>query len=285
MAAKQQVAVKGENQDIAPAFLRDTGKQKLGNIDSTDLIIPRIKLLQAISPELETHEHAKAGRFWHTLAEETMTGPDGENLPFIPIMIRKSYVLWAPRNDDRMVLARAVDGVHWDNKEVFKVKPKGAAGEVTWDTTKGTVAASGLDQFGTSIPGDPQSAPAASLTYEILAYFPDHPELSPSVILNTRSAVKKAKTLISKIEMRPVAHFGQIFNMSATKEAGAEGPYFGYAYTANGYVQSEDEFRRLHRLYEHFSQGAWRANDATDEDGGGAPSGGSYGGGKVSSKF
>lgn len=280
---KQEVAV--QNDQMIPAHLRDAGKQSLGNIDHSDLIIPRIKLLQAISPELESHEHAKAGRFWHTLAEEVMTGADGEHLPFVPIMVRKSYTLWAPRNDDRMILARAPDGIHWDNREVFTVQPKGASGPVTWDTTAGTVAGSGLDQFGTSIPGDKQSAPAASLTYEILAYFPDHPDLSPSVIVNTRSAVKKARSLISKIEMRPVAHYGQVFKMSATKEKGAEGPYFGYAYTSDGFVQDPALFERLKQMYESFSKGAWRANEMADDEP--TPSGGDPDRpvGRVSSKF
>lgn len=267
MATKAKEIAVQEDQHSVPAYLREVGQLKMGNVDRSDMVIPRIKLLQAISPELEVFDNAKAGNFWHTIAEEQIGGADGgADLQFVPILVRKSYTLWAPRGDDRGVLARAVDGINWDTKEKFLVKPKGASGQVEWDTTAGTVTESGLDQFGTSIPGDKQSAPAASLTYEVLAYFPDHPELSPAVILNTRSAVKPAKQLISKIMMKDVPHFGQVFIASPIKAMGAEGPYFTYAYTANGYVQDQNLFNSLAKMYDSFSKGAWRSSDMSTED-------------------
>ena len=115
-----------------PAYLQEYAKKsKLGNIDATDQIIPRIKLIQAISPELVEYNDAKAGTFWHTVACETL----GDKLTAIPIVIRKSYILWSPRNDERGILARAMDGIHWDvpNAE-FTVKPKGSPSSVTYNT-------------------------------------------------------------------------------------------------------------------------------------------------------
>jgi hypothetical protein len=147
-----------------PDHLRDFKKASIGNVDSSDRIIPRIKLIQAISPELQEFPEAKAGQFWHTTAQQNL----GPSLKAIPIIIRKSYVLWAPRSDDRGILARAMDGIHWDPADAeFTVKPKGSSQSITYRTRK-TVAESKLDQFGSSIPGDANSPPAASLTYNMM---------------------------------------------------------------------------------------------------------------------
>jgi hypothetical protein len=245
-----------------PAHLQQYAKQRIGNIDSTDRIIPRIKLIQAISPELtEFPDQAKAGQFWHTIAQENI----GPSIRGVPIVIRKSYVLWAPRNDDRGILARAMDGIHWDppNTE-FRVKPKNSPSEIVYRTAN-TVAESKLDQFGTSIPGDPNSAPAASLTYNMLWHLIDYPELSPSVIINTRSSVKPMQQLLSRIDSKPVPHFCQVYDISSVQAKGAEGPYFTFSYTGSGFTTAE-QAKVTEEMYEQFSKGGWVANDEAEEE-------------------
>jgi hypothetical protein len=151
--------------------------------------------------------------------------------------------------------------VHWDTKEEFRVKLKGVKNEIVWSTIDGTVAGSGLDRFGSSNPEENNSPPAATLTYNILCWLPDFPELSPSVVLNARSAVQPAKQLYNKIKMRPVPLFGQVYLMTTKQEQGAEGPYFNYNYTADGYVQDQDLYKRLETMHDDFEKKAWRAND------------------------
>ena len=249
-----------------PAHLAQYAKSKIGNVDSTDLVIPRVKLLQAISPELQDYPEAKTGNFWHSIACQNM----GPTIRAIPIVIRKSYVLWAPRNDDRGILARAMDGIHWDPPDAeFSVKPKGSPNSVTYRTKK-TVAESRLDQFGTSIPGDAQSPPAASLTYNMLWYFPDFDELSPSVIINTRSSVKPMQQLLSRIDAKPVAHYAQVYEISSVQQKGAEGPYFNFAYASAGFA-NEGEAIKAKELFDRFGSVNWVANDERDEE---APKGG-----------
>ena len=244
-----------------PAHLQGYAKAKIGNVDSTDRIIPRIKLMQAISPELQDFEEAKAGQFWHTIAQQNL----GPTIKAIPILIQKSYVLWAPRNDDRGILARAMDGVHWDPADAeFRVKPKGSPTEVTYRTAK-TVAESGLAEFGTSIPGDNNSAPAASLTYNMMWYLPDYPELSPSIIINTRSSIKPMQQLLSRIDSKPVPHFCQVYDIGSIQQKGAEGPYFNFTYTGSGFAD-EHHAELCNGLYEQFSKGGWVANDESQDE-------------------
>jgi hypothetical protein len=250
-----------KTQSNVPAHLQQYAKQRIGNVDSTDRIIPRVKLMQAISPELQDFPEAKAGQFWHTIAQESL----GPTLKAIPIIIRKSYVLWAPRNDDRGILARAMDGVHWDPADAeFRVKPKGSPAEVVYHTKK-TVAESKLDQFGTSIPGDPNSAPAASLTYQMMWYLVDYPELSPSIIINTRSSVKPMQQLLSRIDSKPVAHYLQVYDIGSVQQKGAEGPYFNFSYTGAGFA-NEDQAAICSQMFEQFNQGGWTPNDEAEDE-------------------
>lgn len=267
--------VKAHNEMVAkinnavPAHLQGGKSNRIGNVDQTDLIIPRVKLLQAISPEVTEHNNAKAGEFWHTIASESL----GKTLRAIPILMKKSYVLWSPRNDDRGILARANDGLNWDMPAgtEFTVKPKNSPHPVTYklgrtvhERVDGNPA---LSEFGSSIPGDPNSPPAAALTYQFMWYFPDFPDMSPAIIINTRSSVKPAQLLLSKIDQRPVDHFGQVYDISVKQEKGAEGPFFNYSYTSAGYA-TEDEFAITKHLFERFSSLEWRANneDAGDDD-------------------
>jgi hypothetical protein len=245
-----------------PAHLAQYQKQKIGNVDSTDRVIPRVKLLQAISPELtDLSDKAKAGQFWHSIAQENL----GPSLKAIPIIIRKSYILWAPRNDDRGILARAMDGIHWEPADAeFRVKPKGSPKEVVYKTAE-TVAKSGLDQFGTSIPGDPNSPPAASLTYNMMWYLPEFPELSPSVIINTRSSIKPMQQLLSRIDSKPVPHFCQVYDISSVQQKGAEGPYFNFSYSGAGFATAE-QAALCEGMYAMFSKGSWAANDETEDE-------------------
>lgn len=248
--------------DQIPDYLRGYQKASIGNTDSTDRILPRIKLLQAISPEItDFAEFAKAGQFWHAIAQGNL----GPTFEAIPIVIRKSYILWAPRSDDRGILARAMDAVHWEPADAtFTVKPKGSANQVTYKTAK-TVAESKLDQFGTSIPGDPNSPPAASLTYNMMWWLPKFPELSPSVIINTRSSIKPMQQLLSRIDAKPVPHFVQKYTIGSVQQKGQEGPFFNFTYTGNGFASSE-EAKVTAELYERFSKLGWLASDEAEDE-------------------
>lgn len=256
-----------------PAHLQKGKQASFGNIDQNDLIIPRVKLLQSTSDEVQTFAErgAKIGQFWHTLAEQ----PLGDKLRIVPLILKKELVLWAPRGDDRGILARSSDLRNWDpgfaNLE-FEVKIKGQPKPVKY-YTKGNVAESGLAEFGSLIPGDNSSRPAASLTYRMMFYFPDFVDLSPAIIINTRSSIKAAKGLISKIELKPVDHYGQMYVMATTDEKGDEGPYKGYSYTSDGYAD-EPVYEAAKAMYERFKDADWKASEEGDSDAGGTGSAG-----------
>src|SRR5580692_7697886 len=107
--AKTAVAVKDEGQLTLPDFMK--GQEGLGteNLGASDVAVPRIKLMQALSPELQEYNDLKAGNFWHTLAEQNF----GSEVRISPIFVDKRFILWRPRKSGGGILARADNGVNW----------------------------------------------------------------------------------------------------------------------------------------------------------------------------
>lgn len=230
-----------------PDYIKGMKNAVLPGVDASDLILPRIKLLQAISTEVETYDAAKAGIFWHNVLGE----PIGPEFDFVVCSFRKKYLLMAPLGDPRKILARAEDGVNWTPPNgSWRVKLKNVKEEQTW-ATKPTVRESGLDKFGSSVNGDENSKPAAVMIYEYLVYLPERPDISPVVMSLARSQTKKGKDLNSKISFRNAPLQSMRFKAQVIEETGEEGAYKNYLFTSAGFV-TKDEFDRCLDIAEKF---------------------------------
>src|SRR5208283_3848705 len=184
----QEVAIKENNvvalnpdENIIPDYMKADIGQHYGmeSLDHSDMATPRLKVIQGMSTkEKEQFSFLKEGDFFHTAHEMAIPQP----FFAVPILIRKRFILWRPRDMGGGILARADDAKHWDQPDAtFNVKlDKNEGGaNVTW-RTKSTVKESGLDKWGTSNPADKNSRPAATLTYDVLLTFPEAPEMSPA---------------------------------------------------------------------------------------------------------
>jgi hypothetical protein len=254
-----------------PAFMQGAEVARIEGTDASDMIIPRLKLLQGISPEVEAFEEAKSGQFWHNVLNQSI----GNEFEFIVIKGKKKYLLMAPMNDPRGVLARSEDAVTWNPPNAkFEVKLKGVKEPQIWET-KPTVVASGLAEFGSSVKDDPDSKPAAVLIYEYLVYLRNFPQLSPVVLSLARSQAKRGKDLNSKISFRNAPLAGMVFKAVVTEEVGDEGPYKNIAFQNSGWA-TEAEFEAVTKLQEQFKtykvadeEGALREGEtATDASAG-----------------
>ena len=189
-ATQSQLAVTQEE----PSYL--TGKERTGAevLGKDDVKVPRIKLLQALNPEIRSFQgKAIPGEFWHTGANVSL----GSEFIFVPIIIGKRVVVWRPRNDQNGgILAMSRDAIKWQTgaNQTFEVRLKDIKKPVKWSTGK-DVASSGLLEFGTSNPENENSAPAAVLQYEYLCYLIANPELSPVVMGVMKTGIPNAKAL------------------------------------------------------------------------------------------
>jgi hypothetical protein len=225
-----------------PAFLQGKSVANDDNFDSSDVVLPRIKLLQGTSDEISTFDEAKIGHFWHTGLDTSL----GEQFRFVVAGRRKKYLLSAPIEDGQGVLARADDALTWDRLGSWQVKIKGVKLPVTWEITDLDVAKSGLASWGTYNPADEDSPPAATLFYDYLVFLPDYLDLGPAVMSLARSQIKPAKKgLNDKIKLhldngRPMQ--GLVFIARSCDDSSDGQAFKNYSFRGAGFVQDEALF-------------------------------------------
>lgn len=161
------------------------------NVGLEDMKRPLLKLVQAISPEVE-ELGISAGQFFATVLNMEL----GKEIMVTALGVKHEFILWNPqRGVEPMILARSSNGVTWDadgaNKE-FNVKIPNV-GQVKW-STKEDVASSGLHLFGSSVPSNKDSKPALAKTYNFLLYLHDQ-DILPVVISLSRSKLDAARAL------------------------------------------------------------------------------------------
>ena len=94
-----------------------------GNITTSDLRLPRVALLQALSP-MVTADQAKAGQFINSLTQEVLVEP----VVFTPVFIFKNVIKYRPRTEGGGIIYKTMDFT----PEVVK--------DVSWDGTNKPVA-------------------------------------------------------------------------------------------------------------------------------------------------
>lgn len=258
MASKAEIAKKTEGGAVMPAFMEEDLHLGTEAIGSNAMEIPRIKLLQALSPELEEDEDLRQGMWFHTILEEQL----GKDLLVIPCYSTLSYMLWRPQGDGGGILARADDGVNWTPPDMdFNVTLKGGQ-EVCWRTAP-TVAASRLHLFGTENPTDPTSPPAAVAMINVAVLAPGHLELGPFVLTFQRSGFKVGKKFMSNLKLSRVPSFGRIFQAYSTRVEGKEGPYLEPRMKAKGFVEDKAVYAQAKSAYETFKKLGIRVKEET----------------------
>lgn len=254
----KEVTTKEENAVAThvPDFMKEDGGLGTENLDTNDLEIPRLILLQSLSPQV-TEGDEKAGSFFHTILEESLVGKN-EPLRIVPLYAEIRYMLWKPRWEGGGILARAELGEdgdhHWNPANTkFTVKPsKDRPDTVVWETTD-TVRSSGLDQFGSSNPSDPNSQPAAVKMHNFVVVLPDFPELGPMVYTFQRGTSKTGANFATKVKFADGApSFGQIFEMKSKLDNSGQGDYYGLSLTRSGYVTDHEQYKSYKKLYENF---------------------------------
>lgn len=253
---RQTVPATVKRQEIAdvastanlPAFMRDDagmGKEAIGR---SDIETPRLKLIQGLSPELTEYNELRAGNFFHTAAEHIFD----QAFYAVPIFLDKQYILWNPLEAGGGILARSPDAIHWSpGQGEFNVKldKKDGGHNVTWRLAE-TVEKSGLANWGTMNPADPNSPPAATLMYNFVFAFPEYPDLMPAALTFQRSSIKQGRKLNTKLKTVRTPLFGSVFQISAfTDSNGAGQEFFNINATGAGLVGVDVGDEALYNTY------------------------------------
>ena len=206
-------------------FLRkqSTGAS-FGNIDASDLKPPQLKLLAGQSPEVtDGIPGALPGNFWITILNMNL----GPSVVGSPILLRKSYQVWAPKapgSDQKGPLAVASDGINWDvPNQSFEVRFPGNSRTYTWKLGR-TVTETGAHKFGSSQDDDKSSKPIATLTYDVL-WLIDLPngQKQLCVFKSARTGVKPTQNFISTTKAMGVDQYLPTLPDRRAEEDGSDG--------------------------------------------------------------
>jgi hypothetical protein len=247
---KTQVAKVPDDPNTLPDYLRNQKHvPNQDNFDSSDVTLPRIKLVQALSKEMENYPGiARVGSFWHTGLDIDL----GPKVRFIVCDRRKKYLLQAPISDGQGILARADDAVTWDREGKWTVKIKNVKEPQVWQITDRNVINSGLAEWGTSVNGDDDSPPAATLFYDYLVMLPDMLEVGPAIVSLARSQIRAAKKgLNDKISLhgtngRPMQAL--MFEANGVDDSSDGQDYKNWMFKSAGFVQDPELFEAAKSL-------------------------------------
>ncbi len=266
------VAKKDEGGALAPSFMQDYMGKGAEDVGSDAIEIPRLKLLQKISPEIDEYDDLKAGEFFHNVAAESL----GEEIEIVPCYVTRSYMLWRPRPEGGM-LARSVDGKTWDVPDLeFEVKVNKGTKTVKWvlgaDVASSYAEANGvkvgpLTAWGTSDPENPQSVPATTGMINVVTALPQHPNHSPCVLTFQNSSFKVGKRFVGNLRISPLPSFGRKFILSSRKVDGQSGPYLEPRVKADGFVEDKAAFDQYKEFYALFKARGVKVGDDVEGEG------------------
>lgn len=246
----KEVAVQSAYSASVPDYLKDyEGDTGLEHFDKGDFKIPRLKLLQALSPEVQEYPgKALPGQFWLTSSKQAL----GDKLEFVVCIAKRRAALWAPKGTDQGILAYSRDAVHWDKPDTeFTVELKNV-GKVTWNTDK-DVPSSGLLEWGSSNPKDKDSHPAATLQYEYLIYMLPDGDFSPVVFSLYRTGIDTAKDFNTMLHTlrRPMQSVRVLANSRIERRAG--NTFYMWNFALGGFV-SAPQFQQAKSIADRFSE-------------------------------
>ena len=230
--------------DQLPEFAKHDGPVRgKDNIQQEDLLIPRVKLLQFLSPEvIDDKNELKAGMFVNSLTGGFL----GETVDFIALNTAISRIKWVSKEINSGIDCISLDGStgsrHGDCKKCkFMEWQEGEKGE--------------------------RIAPACNrfMNYPSLLL----PELAALVMVSfTRTSTKTGKKLSSLISQRPGDTFLWKYRLSSELIDGEKGKYYIYKIDDAGFFGDDEEaqYRRCEEVFTSLAGKTVAAHDYDQQD-------------------
>jgi len=240
-APSKEVAKPASRAVGAPSKYAGMGQD---DIDSDDIYMPRLKLGQAMSPEVKDGD-VNEGDFFNSVTGEIICKA-GESIPVIVVMRSKEYILWDDRKgDNRGMLARAMrvkdaDGnvrYKWNKPNVtFDVKVDGKT-KVKYKLSE-YIDEDGLNEWGTQIPGNEESPPAANEHQNYILAFPTR-DFEMIALSLSKTSVGAAKRLNTNLKFGQSAIFERIYKLSSFQDNRGENKFANVQFS-NSYDPVEE---------------------------------------------
>lgn len=240
--AKNQVAVV-ESFDVVtnevPEWLKQGQARGAENVTTDDMIIPRIELIQALSPARKKTdpayiEGAEEGMLYNNVTRQLF----GESVTVVPVYYAKQYLVWKDR--------KAGGGGSNGFRGAFSDK-------MSADNAIAALGEEGLEAIDTA-------------QHFVLVRVGD--EWQEAVISMAKSKMKVSKRWNSLIRMTQTDSFARAYKLSAVTETNARNEsYFNFNVNPLGFV-TKDVYERAEKLYETIRSGAVKVSADYDAEAG-----------------
>lgn len=240
--AKNQVAVKEEQFEVVtnelPEWLRDKAVVRgAENVTTDDMIIPRIELVQALSPARKKTdaayiEGAEEGMLYNNVTRELY----GEGVTVVPVYYTKQYLVWKDRKS-------------------------GGGGS---NGFRGAFASEALAKDAIAQLGEEGLEVSDTAQHFVLVKTND--SWQEAVISMAKSKMKVSKRWNSLIRMTNTDSFSRAYKLGAVTETNARNEsYFNFGITPLGFV-SKDVYDRAEKLYETIRAGGVKVSADYDTE-------------------
>lgn len=258
--------------DQLPDHMKEFAGEGKENIDREDILMPRLKLGQSMSPEVKD-KIAEEGDFIHNITKDVLCAA-GDTLRIIPIAFSKEYILWYDRKGPKDGMAVRATKVYdngtaryaWDKPNTEFEDSVGGVVAVKYKTGK-FIDEDGLHRWGSQVPGNPDSPPAATAHFNYVVMLPDFDNQLIALSLS-RSADKKAREFNTMLNMGPWPSYARIYKMGSFIDQKGDNKFANYQFTGFekiGLEKDDPFFASLREL--HFSLEAKGINvDFSDGD-------------------
>jgi hypothetical protein len=236
MVTKKDENLPELKQDFTPAFLQQGSGRGKENISKDDLTLPRVKLLQPLSPEVSLNEE-KPGTMINSITGKNY----GKELEFIVINHFKSRIYWKDREEGGGIACAAPDAVH----------PRTLTGKIVVDDAELDVpescAACLLKDWNNDVDAE-NRAPRCTAYYNFPILIAG--EASPVVLSMERTKIKAARKLLSLAAYSGGNYdiFARKYQLSVIIEKKNDVTWFSYDVKAIGFV-TEAEYKQAEAVY------------------------------------
>jgi hypothetical protein len=229
MSTKNELA-KQEAQ--LPSYIKQGQGRGNENVSSKDLQLPRIDVLQALSPQINKKkdnyiEGAEVGMLFNTLTGELY--PDGVNIT--PVTFVKRHLVWVDRKKDSEGGLRSVFDTPEEAEAFVEAQP---------DEDKLEVVA----------------------TAEHLVMLDDGTEV---ILSMAKSRMKVSRKFNSLVRLNAGDRFSRRYRLTSVDDKSSQGEFQNIAVDNNGFP-TEEVYLKAEALYEDISSGAKKQQSASYEN-------------------
>lgn len=246
-AAAKAVATRN---DQLPAYIKQSDKGRGSeNVDMQDIAIPRIEIVQALSPCLKKNdpgyiEGAQQGDLYNSVTRELY----GSKVLVIPIFFKKQWLVWKDRKSGGG-FGGAYDTVQEANERIKQEPPESHALWTPQDTAQQLVLV---------VKGDGSTEEA--------------------IVSMSRTKLKVSKNWNSLIRLNGNDRFSRLYVLFTVDEMNNNGDEYKNFAVANGGFPTELHYKKAEALYLAVASGERKVvMDVSDADGGDPVAGGGNG--------